>query len=155
MDTSVLETLKGINASTTEKNNKIKELYNEILLLNQEFSNIANKYWSNFPPRPTPTPTPTPTKYRTHYDTTIELPLTLDNFNIKNTCYILLKDMVDNDKTNREKWERVLEDEKVSIIEKLKIKFSLKTGFLKPEMIEKYNEIQEQMNHYEKLYDTF
>jgi hypothetical protein len=149
-----IEKIKALNTDTLEQNQKMKEiintLYEIIESVNEGFRSLSQ------PPQP---PQPA-TKYKSvleksMYDIAIELPLTLDNLNQKISCYNVLKYYIDNDKNNREKWEKDLEDETVSIIEKLKIKISLRTSSLMPEWIKNYNEIQEQIKQYELLYDTF
>jgi hypothetical protein len=134
------------NTNILEIIEKIKEKNDDTLKQIDEMKEIIKSLPQ--PPQP-------PKKYKSHYDTAIELPLTLDNLNHKISCYNVLKHWIDNDKTNREKWEKDLNDETISKLEKLKIKISLKTSSLMPEWIENYNDLEKQMKQYELLYDTF
>jgi hypothetical protein len=137
------------NTNILEIIEKIKEKNDDTLKQIDEMKEIIKSL-----PQPPQPPQP-PKKYKSHYDTAIELPLTLDNLNHKISCYNVLKHWIDNDKTNREKWEKDLNDETISKLEKLKIKISLKTSSLMTEWIENYNDLEKQLKQYELLYDTF
>jgi hypothetical protein len=93
--------------------------------------------------------------YKSQYRIEIDLPLTIQNFGGKKRAFQMLKDMIENDKNHKEKCLKGLEDENISVYDKIMLKHSLSHNFIMPEWVEEYNILQEQMDQYVKLYDTF